>query len=125
MKLPTGFSIERMKLTEEEKKEHVLKLVKNLYGEKQAGRLWYQHLKNDLIKLGFKPREFDECVFYYGETIFIVYTDDTILLRPDKKEMETIFKKQESTSNIEDQGELIDYLGINIIRNKDGTMKLS
>jgi hypothetical protein len=30
MKLPAGFSIEGMKLTEEEKKEHVLKLVKNL-----------------------------------------------------------------------------------------------
>jgi hypothetical protein len=125
MKLPTGFSIEGMKLTEEEKKEHVLKLVKNLYGQKQAGRVWYQHLRKNLIKLGFKPSEFDECVFYYGTTIFIVYTDDTILLGPDKKEIETIFKKLESTFNIEDQGELSDYLGIKIIRSKDGTMEWS
>jgi hypothetical protein len=125
MKLPTGFSIEGMTLSEEQKKDHVLKLVKNLYGQKQAGRVWYQHLRKNLIKLGFQPSEFDECVFYYGTTIFIVYTDDTILLGPDKKEIETIFKKLKSTFNIEDQGELSDYLGIKIIRNKDGTMEWS
>ncbi len=34
MKLPAGFSIEGINLTEEEKKDHVLKLVKNLYGQK-------------------------------------------------------------------------------------------
>ncbi len=50
MKLATGFSIEGIELTEEEKKEHVLKLGKNLYGQKQAGRVWYQHLRKSLIK---------------------------------------------------------------------------
>jgi hypothetical protein len=44
-----------------------------LYGQKQAGRVWYLHLKKNLLKLGFKPSEHDECVFYYGKTIFIVY----------------------------------------------------
>jgi hypothetical protein len=54
MKLPTGFSILVVKLTEEEeKKEYVLKKVKNLYSQKQAGRLWYQHLRKNLIKIGF------------------------------------------------------------------------
>ncbi len=36
------------------------------------------------MKLGFQPSQHDECVFYYGKTVFIVYTDDTILLGPDK-----------------------------------------
>ena len=48
MKLPAGFSIEGLNLTEEEKKEHVLRLDKNLYGQKQAGRVWYQHLRRNL-----------------------------------------------------------------------------
>jgi hypothetical protein len=51
-----------------------------LYGQKQAGRVWYLHLRKNLLKLGFKPSQHDECVFYYGKTVFIVYTDDTILL---------------------------------------------
>jgi hypothetical protein len=36
----------------------------------------------NLIKLGFIPSEFDECLFYYGKTIFIVYADGTILIGP-------------------------------------------
>jgi hypothetical protein len=66
MKLLVGFSKEGVTLSKKEKKNYVLKLVKNLYGQKQAGRVWYQHLRKKLIKLGFKPSEHNECVFYYG-----------------------------------------------------------
>jgi len=125
MKLPAGFTVEGKRITEEEKKEYVLKLLKNLYGQKQAGRVWYQHLRKNLIKIGFTPSEFDECVFYYGKTIFIVYTDDTILLGPDKKEIEEIYKKLDATFKIEDQGNLSDYLGIKIERKENGTMEWS
>ena len=62
----------------------------------------------NLLKLGFKPSEHDECVFYYGKTIFIVYTDDTILLGPDQQEIDTLVKKLGKTFKIEDQGELSD-----------------
>ncbi len=78
-----------------------------------------------MIKLGFKPSEHDECVFYHGTTIFIVYTDDTILLGPDRKEIESIYKKLNAAFKIEDQGDLSDYLGIKIVRNSDGTMEWS
>jgi hypothetical protein len=98
-------------------------LEKNLYGQKQAGRVWYLHLKKNLLKLGFKPSEHDECVFYYGKTIFIVYTDDTILLGPDQDEIDELVKKLGKTFNIEDQGELSDYLGIKIERKSDGTLE--
>jgi hypothetical protein len=33
--------------------DYVLKLEKNLYGQKQAGRVWYLHLRKNLLKLGF------------------------------------------------------------------------
>jgi hypothetical protein len=125
MKLSAGFSIEVLNLTEKSKKDYVLKLVKNLYGQKQAGRVWYQHLRKKWIKLGFKPSVHDECVFYYGSTNFLVYTNDTIFLGPNKKEIEKVLKKLDATLNIEDQGELSDYLGIKIIRNPDGIMEWS
>jgi Reverse transcriptase (RNA-dependent DNA polymerase) len=36
-------------------KEHVLKLHRNIYGQKQAGRVWIQYLVKKLTgKLGFK-----------------------------------------------------------------------
>jgi hypothetical protein len=77
MRLPKGFTIPGRVLSEEDRKNYVLKLEKNLYGQKQAGRVWYQHLKTNIFKLGLKPCKYDECVFYYRRTIFIVYTDDT------------------------------------------------
>ena len=80
-----GFTVPGRTITEQDKKDYVLKLEKNLYGQKQAGGVWYLHLRKNLLELGFKPSQHDECVFYYGKTVFIVYTDDTILLGPDKR----------------------------------------
>jgi hypothetical protein len=94
-----------------------------LYRQKQAGRVWYLHLRKNLLKLGFNQSEHDECVFYYGKTIFIVCTDDTILLGPDQQEIDTLVKRLGKTFKIEDQGELSDYLGIKIERKSDGTLE--
>jgi hypothetical protein len=116
MKLPAGFSVPGRTITEQDRKDYVLKLEKNLYGQKQAGRVWYLNLRKNLLKLGFKPSEHDECVFYYGKTTFIVYTDDTILLGPNKQQIETLVERLGKTFKIEDQGDLSDYLGIKIER---------
>jgi hypothetical protein len=94
-----------------------------LYGQKQAGRVWYLHLRKNLLKLGFKPSQHDECVFYYGKTISIVYTDDTILLGPDKDEIDHLVKRLGKTFKIEDQGNLSDYLGIKIEKKPDGMLE--
>jgi hypothetical protein len=78
----------RQKISEHKRKDYVLKLEKNLYGQKQAVRVCFLPFKNNLIKLGFKPSEHDECVFYH--VIFIVYTGDTILLGPNKEEIDNL-----------------------------------
>ena len=66
-------------------KTHVLKLLKNLYGQKQAGRVWSQHLSQGLKDIGFEPSNVDECVFYRGKVIFLVYVDDGIFISPDQE----------------------------------------
>jgi hypothetical protein len=68
MKLPPGFTVPGKTITEQDRKDYVLKLEKNLYGQKQAGRVWYLHRKKNLLELGFQPSQHDECVFYYGKT---------------------------------------------------------
>jgi hypothetical protein len=120
MELPKSFSVPGTKITHADKDKYVLKLVKNLYGQKQAGKVWYDHLRNKLIKLGFIQSRFDECVFYYGKIMFLVYTDDTILVGPDEKEIEKIVNTLSKNFKVEDQGDLSDYLGVNIERRKDG-----
>ena len=60
MEIPKGFDLEGM-----DKTEYVLKIHRNIYGQKQAGRVWNKYLTNKLInKVGFKQSKVDECVFY-------------------------------------------------------------
>ena len=41
---------------------------------------------NKLVnELGFKQSKVDECVFYRGQTIYVLNTDDSILAGPSKK----------------------------------------
>jgi len=123
MKLPAGFTVPGKTMTEQDRRDYVLKLEKNLYEQKQAGRVWYLHLRKKLLKLGFKPSQHDECIFYDGKLIFIEYTDGTILLGPDKDEIDLLVKRLGKTFKIEDKGNLSDYLGIKIERKPDGTLK--
>jgi hypothetical protein len=61
----------------------VCKLLKSLYGLKQAGHDWNELLRDLLIKLGYKQLQCDKCVFIKYTTssrfiILLVYVDDTI-----------------------------------------------
>jgi hypothetical protein len=106
-------------------KTHVLKLLKNLYGQKQAGRVWNQHLTKGLKQLGFKQSNVDECVFFRGTVIFIVYTDDGIFASPDSKEVDKAINDMKTLFNIDDQGDLKDYLGVNVEKLPNGDIKLT
>jgi len=57
MKIPRGITID-------EPGEWALRVNKNIYGQKQVGRVWNQYLIDKLINVvGFKQSTYDECVF--------------------------------------------------------------
>ena len=65
---------------------YVLKIHWNIYIRKQAGRLWNQYLVEKLVNvLGFNQSTVEECVFYRGKTLYVLYTDDPILAVPYSK----------------------------------------
>jgi hypothetical protein len=68
-------------------KDHVLKLLKNIHGQKQAGRVWNSHLIENLASIGFHPSLIDDCVFYRGDVIFMVYVDDGIFVGSDDTQL--------------------------------------
>ena len=121
MAIPSGIDV-----SEGDKKDYALKLHRNVYGQKQAGRVWYNYLRDKLIhKVGFTPSKYDDCVFYKGKTMYILYTDDPILAGPDKKEINKILQDiQKAGLNVTDEGDLKDFLGINIKRQEDGSILL-
>ena len=50
-------------------KTHFLKLLKNIYVQKQGGRLWNQYIVQRILDISFKQSYIDKCVFYRGDTI--------------------------------------------------------
>jgi hypothetical protein len=122
MTIPKGFEI-----AEGRRQDYVLRVHQNIYGQKQAGRVWNKYLVNKLVnELKFAQSKHDECVFYRGSTMYTLYTDDSILAGPDQAEIDKIIKEMTAAGlNITVEGDLQDFLGVNIERKDDGTIHLT
>jgi len=75
MKVPVGINI-----TEGAKEDFALKMIRNIYGQKHADRVWNKYLHRILSKLGFVQSQVDECVYFGDGVIYLLYTDDSILI---------------------------------------------
>ena len=58
-----------------------------------AGRVWNQHLVAGLIRHGFVASTVDECVFYKGANVLLIYVDDGIVAGPDADEITAIIRR--------------------------------
>lgn len=128
MKIPKGFDLDTTGFPKgTNTNDYVLRLNRNVYGQKQASRVWFQYLSTKLInELGFTQSKIDECVFYRGKTMYVLYTDDSLIAGPDKNEIEQVIKDlKKAKLDITDEGDIRDFLGINIELRKDGSVKLS
>ncbi|KAL7503607.1 hypothetical protein ACHAXN_001832 [Cyclotella atomus] len=102
-------------------KDHVLKLLANLYGQKQAGRVWNNYMDEKLHSIGFENSLVDECVYYRDDVIFIVYVDDGIFIGGDDDSITKAIRDiTESGLEIEDQGHPSDYVGVSIKKHRNG-----
>ena len=104
---------------------HVLKLLKNLYGYKQVGRVWNQYLFSGLTNLRSMVSAVDECILYQVNVIFFNYVEDGLFLSSNYGWFNTKIDNLKSLGyNIDDKGYFNDYLGVNIKKQKYGTIKL-
>jgi hypothetical protein len=111
MLLPKGFLIQGV----DNLKDYVLHIHRKIYGQKQAGRVWFQYLLKKLESVGFKQSRHDECVFFKDQMMYVLYTDDSILAGPDQKEIEqTVQQMKKAGLDITIEGDLTDFLGVNI-----------
>ncbi len=103
MELPTGIHTKLWN-----SKDHVLKLLANIYEQKQAGRIWNSYFVTKLREINFKQSLIDNCIFYWDNVIFIVYVNDGIFLGPLDQQIRDIINKLPSLKlSIEDQANLL------------------
>jgi hypothetical protein len=99
-------------------KEYVLKLEKNIYGQKQAGRVWNSFLVDKLTSIGFTTSLIDDStVMSYSWCTWMMVSSEAATTH---KLQEVIKEIQNLGLNIEDQGHPADYVGVNIKKLKDG-----
>ena len=123
MRLPQGYKREGIS-----RKTHALKLVRNVYGQKQPGRVWNKYMDQGMKEIGFKPSAFDPCLYYRGAIIFLVYIDDCIIFGPDGCSIDAAVEDLRACSHhftIDDQGDISDFLGIQVQKHSDGTIQLT
>jgi Reverse transcriptase (RNA-dependent DNA polymerase)/GAG-pre-integrase domain len=115
MEVPKGFNVHGSRTT------HVLKLLKNIYGQKQAGRVWNDFLTEGLVELGFTQSKQDMCLLWRGSCIIVVYTDDTLVTGPCVDEIDKAIDNIGNRFVITSNDRVNDFLGVNIaINERDG-----
>ncbi len=78
--------------------------------------------------LGFiSASQTDEWVlFTRGKNIYVLYTDDSILTGPDEAKLEQVVQiMKDANLDLTVEGDVSDFLGVNIKRHQDGTVYLT
>jgi hypothetical protein len=106
------------------KPNQVCKLLKSLYGLKQASRKWYEKLTSLLIQKGYKQSSSDYSLFTLQSdtdfTALLVYVDDIILAGTSLSEFARIKGILDSQFKIKDLGPLKYFLGLEVAQSKEG-----
>jgi hypothetical protein len=88
--------------------------------------VWNSFLVGELMSIGFTSSLIDDCVFFCNDIIFMVYVDDGIFLGSNDLQLKEFIKEiQDLGLNIEDQGHLAVYVGVNIKKLKDGSYEFT
>ena len=115
MKLPRGIEIDA---EDNEKNKCVLKLLKNLYGQKQASRQFCQYVNKKTR--GFTMSAIEECMFFKKGMIFVIYVDDGTLFIKDPTQLKDIFPQFQREFEVEQKGDVQQFLGMNFAKSQNG-----
>ena len=109
----------------------IVKLERALYGCIQSARLWYDHIPNFLISIGFLKSDYDECVFtkVHGEDIIHIgmFVDDFIITSKNFnyiKEFEDVLRNKFKEITI-NHNKVQDYLGMQLDFTKSGEVNIT
>ncbi|PNX63688.1 retrovirus-related Pol polyprotein from transposon TNT 1-94, partial [Trifolium pratense] len=116
MKIPDGVQCT--------KPNQVCKLLKSLYGLKQASRKWYEKLTSLLVREGYKQSTSDYSLFTLNQqtnfTALLIYVDDVILAGTDMQEINRIKTILDHNFKIKDLGVVKYFLGLEVAHSKEG-----
>jgi hypothetical protein len=106
------------------KPNQVCKLLKSLYGLKQASRKWYEKLTSLLVREGYTQSTSDYSLFTLNHTndftALLIYVDDIILTGTSLNEIDRIRTILDDNFKIKDLGIVKYFLGLEVAHSKAG-----
>jgi hypothetical protein len=116
MKRPPGYT--------QGQSHQVCRLLKSLYGLKQASRQWYSKFSTSLLQFGFYQSKADYSLFIKQDnqsfTALLVYVDDIIVASDSPAVVKDIKVFLNHQFKIKDLGQLRYFLGLEIARTSQG-----
>jgi len=107
---------------------YVLKLIRALYGTKQASRLWQDTLRAFLLELEFKNSLVDPCLYAIhckkGIIVLGVYVDDLIVSTSNDHMFEWFWSKFEARFTSKCLGNLEWFLGVAVDQHANGDISI-
>ncbi|KAJ0598803.1 putative RNA-directed DNA polymerase [Helianthus annuus] len=117
MEAPPGF-------TKTFKNKEVCRLKRTLYGLKQSPRAWFGRFTLTMKGYGFQQSNSDHTLFLKRRgklvTCLIIYVDDMIITGNDEEEMKKLKTNLFTEFEMKDLGRLKYFLGIEVLRSKQG-----
>uniref|UniRef100_A0A5S6R247 Reverse transcriptase Ty1/copia-type domain-containing protein n=1 Tax=Trichuris muris TaxID=70415 RepID=A0A5S6R247_TRIMR len=105
------------------------RLLKSLYGLKQSGRCWNEHLDRCLKELGFQRNQVDSCVYTLtlkeGNLVLCVYVDDMLLMSENEHVREKAKQLLNEHFECKHLGKVSYFLGVKFSHFNDGCVTLT
>jgi len=119
MMQPEGFERQGLKA------KMVCRLLRSLYGLKQASRVWNMQLHEFRIKIGFRRSNADTCLYVnVGISIFIaIWVDDILIAGKDARNIAKVKKQLAGEFSMKDLGPIRHFLGMRVTRT-DGNISI-
>ena len=101
---------------------HCLKILENIFGQRQVSQTWSLHFKKGLQAYGFVQSQVDECVFYKDTVIFMVYVKDTILLSTHSESINVSLQALWTRFKLTEERDTAYYLRLQVTRLSTSTL---
>ena len=122
VELPKGITVKQLvgeqgKPRRGKASSRALRLVRSLYGLKQAGQLWNKELNNFLAELGFQRCDCDSCLYRFVEgnrfVLLASEVDDLVITGNHDEQIEKLHLALKEKYGISEWGPVESFLGIN------------